>query len=683
LTVSIDTNGEHINALRDYLSSTDHISPDAFKNILQDACEVYKECLPLNQKKSKQGLIYGHIQSGKTAVIIATMALAADNGYKKFIMLTSNFNDLYEQTLERVRKSLDFEVVEKNDFSRHSGLSSHLPMVLVSSKNAIVLKKLSKLVDELNWQHEPVMIIDDEADQASLNTNINKKDELSPINRWIQVLRDCDFHVYLQTTATPQALFLQDEGDAFLPEFVISTRAGNGYIGGNYFFENDDFGSSKHIEIVDAIDVGRLRTSNQIPNSVAESIVLFFLASAILRLQESTHNTQNYTYLLHTSFKQNDHTLSTKLVEEFKNQFAIELGIADRRSIDDIEPSFKKKLESSYANLQKTFNNIPKLEDILKEAAKKIASTQVKEINAKTGGGVDRDPLSRHTLYIGGTKISRGVTVKNLLVTYYGRDTKSGIAQIDTVLQHARMYGYRQNELPAIRIYLPLHLAQRFYDIHQTDNDMRLLCQSIKAPIREIPLANKDLKPSRRNVLNKKTVLLKAYVAKSQHFPNVPISELNELGNQTNELDVLLSEEKYSKVRYPYFVTIDDVLEILNFKFAASNSSSAWNDELIRQTFSLMKEKEWENKATLIIVNRSSKLKKHKSRQYEKLATVLPGREKKDPLYGAPKNYPILFMTRLTGEKHFQGGWHGVPFWIPVVRFPDGGYAFSINTTAK
>ncbi len=80
----------------------------------------------------------------------------------------------------------------------------------------------------------------------------------------------------------------------------------------------------------------------------------------------------------------------------------------------------------------------------------------------------------------------------------------------------------------------------------------------------------------------------------------------------------------------------------------------------------------------LVIVNRKSKLKKTKTRHYRVIGSVLPGNAGKLP-YGVRRDYPALLMTRLTGAADAQGGWDGKPFWVPVVRFPDGNYAFSVN----
>ena len=112
---SINTNGNSIINLRDYLQREEGISSADFENILRDAIDIFQRCLPPQQQELVKGLIYGYVQSGKTAVLITTIALAADNGYRNFIVLTSDIVDLYEQTLTRIKKSLNFEVLGKKD----------------------------------------------------------------------------------------------------------------------------------------------------------------------------------------------------------------------------------------------------------------------------------------------------------------------------------------------------------------------------------------------------------------------------------------------------------------------------------------------------------------------------------------------------------------------------------------
>ncbi len=247
---------------------------------------------------------------------------------------------------------------------------------------------------------------------------------------------------------------------------------------------------------------------------------------------------------------------------------------------------------------------------------------------------------------------------------------------MDTVLQYARMYGYRQNELPAIRIYLPTHLAQRFVDIHESDNLVREQCQATHLPIQLIPLMGRGIRSTRRNVLNENTVTLLTYQGGRQYFLSLPISDPNILRNQTQELDNLLSTAKYSNLQQPYGVTIDDILEILSFQYQTPGSSRTWNDDLIRQAVSTLQDQSrYQNTGSLIIVNREANIGRSQGRD-DQVGAVLPAHNRNAP-YNINPNYPALLMTRNIGSQN--KGWYGVPFWIPVIRFPDGNYAFSVN----
>jgi len=122
--------GENITNLREYLHDEENISYQDFHNILQTAIEIFERCLEPCELGAVQGLIYGHIQSGKTSVILTTIALAADNGYTNFIVMTSNLNDIYQQTLDRVKSSLDsFQVWGKNEFNNNQGDNHGMPLV--------------------------------------------------------------------------------------------------------------------------------------------------------------------------------------------------------------------------------------------------------------------------------------------------------------------------------------------------------------------------------------------------------------------------------------------------------------------------------------------------------------------------------------------------------------------------
>jgi hypothetical protein len=632
---------------------------------------VFNRCQVVSIPGSTQGLIYGNIQSGKTAVILTLMAYAIDNGIRNFIVLTSDLNDLYNQTLQRIQQAMNSAVVlSKSNFS-HTGVGLFVPVIFVSSKNSTVLSRLNTALQNSQRTTSTFAIIDDEADQASLNTNVNVLRPPSGVNQGIVNLRQqFSSYTFIQTTATPQALMLQNINDPFKPNFVVVTTPGQAYTGGNLFFGNDNFSSSDYLRIVPNINIATLWQNNAIPATVAQSLFSFFTGAATLRLAGST---RNYTYLLHTSLRQADHERAAECVDNFINNLLTEFAG------NQLPAATLQEIQNAYLDLQQTFQNLPPLQDIVSDIRQSIASTRVAVINARTGGGVEPNPTRRHTIYIGATKIGRGVTVKNLLITYYGRDAQR--PQMDTVLQHARMYGYRQADLPAIRIFLPLHLAQRFYDIHEADNKLRDLCRSTHLAIPILPL-NLGIRPTRSNVLDRTTVELGAYLAGSQYFPASPYCSQADLGTQTADLDNLLAGFTVQQV---YNISIDYMLQILNFRFGIPLSRGAWEDELIRQAITTLRNTTTHNNsANLVVVSNNSNIGKAQSRNYQQIGGVMPGGVGEPP-FGINPNLPAIFLFRLTGQLRTAtnpGGWDGVPFWVPNVRFPNGNYVFAANYSA-
>src|ERR1035438_8642461 len=176
------------------------------------------------------GLLYGLIQSGKTSIITAAAAMAADNGFKCIIILTSDNNPLYGQTYKRTRQALrGLKVLGKNEWEDKESFERQVrnsPFAVICSKNTKTLSGIIQAFKSAGAKGAkglPTFIVDDEADQASLNTQTSKgTDEISTINRLISELRQFfQVNTYLQVTATPQALFLQTPNHPFRPSFTV------------------------------------------------------------------------------------------------------------------------------------------------------------------------------------------------------------------------------------------------------------------------------------------------------------------------------------------------------------------------------------------------------------------------------------------------------------------------------
>ena len=169
-------------------------------------------------KGETNGLIYGLVQSGKTGVLTVTGAIGADEGYRTIIILTSDIDPLYQQTLGRVQEAFPgIDIISKKDFKDADAFIQRIKSetcAIVTSKNSGLLKTLIENFKNGRVPRLTCLIIDDEADQASLNTRERKADGTrSAINDRIGELRGFfEKNTYLQVTATPQALFLQTPG---------------------------------------------------------------------------------------------------------------------------------------------------------------------------------------------------------------------------------------------------------------------------------------------------------------------------------------------------------------------------------------------------------------------------------------------------------------------------------------
>src|SRR5665213_669908 len=178
-------------------------------------------------KEAINGLIYGLVQSGKTGVLTVTGAMGADEGYRTIIILTSDNDPLYEQTLARVQEAYPgVDILRKSDFKDSRAFLERIKggtCAIVTTKNGSRLKTLVENFTLGKVRGFACLIIDDEADQASPNTREAKADgTVSPINERITEIRSFfDKNTYLQVTATPQGLFLQKPGHSFRPKFTV------------------------------------------------------------------------------------------------------------------------------------------------------------------------------------------------------------------------------------------------------------------------------------------------------------------------------------------------------------------------------------------------------------------------------------------------------------------------------
>ncbi len=639
---------------------------------------------PEEEPAKKQGLLLGLIQSGKTVALTTAIALAADNGYKCFIVLTSDNLLLYGQTLERLQEDLQgLQIVSKdtwNDLLASIVFSLRSPqnaVVLVTTKNATVLSNLldtlTSLRQRLGTDLPAALIIDDEADQASLDTQTSKRAsnpniEPGKINDLITRIRDrFPLHGYLQVTATPQALFLQDTDHPYRPEFTILTDPGKGYIGGQTFFSLVEGQSTHLVRRIAQSDVDILISSNGsiIPQSLKRAISIFYIGATIKYLQSSDDDRGNsrYSFLCHISQKKADHDIALVAINNYYSELRTGL---DLTNLDPLRISVEKELSAAFEDLFTTLLvKTPPFFQVIEELKNFIVGTEPQILNSDKPKDQPRYSR-RYNIFIGGTKLARGVTIKNLLVTYYGREPKT--TNMDTMLQHARMYGYRQSNLDVTRLFVTEDVENRFRLINDSEQALREVITTYPNEVYRGIYIGSGIRATRPNVVNPNNV--GAFGAGRSYFPSKPIYQRELIEKSTKHIDDELNQIYPLDRSRALPITIDLAISIIKMTKSELDAGGMWQNERIIASLETIKQ-EYSNQAYLV-VRRKSEVQRNQSQN--RITALLGGGEIKRY---ANKEFPTLFMVRLNGNK--ANGWDDYPFWVPNLRFPDGLYGIIFN----
>lgn len=478
------------------------------ENLRTSAINILSKCVKSNfendTEKSNTGLVIGKIQSGKTMSFTSVLSLARDNNYKLAIVISGRTNLLLKQTTERLKKDLedDTSLISINPRAYdNETLSNKLHRKLKRTrgenklyvipvlKNQIHLRKIIEHLKDFNLKNHlknnSVLIFDDEADQASLNTyarsNIRKnKENESAIFNSIKNLRESiPNHTYLQYTATPQANLLIDTMSLLSPDWHVILKPGNKYTGGNEFFEIEDR-LVRHIPIEGSYPETLDDLGIEPPNSLRTSICEFLILSAIMGGAGKNKKISNRaTMLIHPTWRVNESLeKGTKGIKTFKNwTLNIIESINDEIENEDYSDDFKE----SYNKLKLEFQNdsevnYPEINEITEFIEDEIIDDlhdSVKEVTGKQSELKDGFPWlsSRYHVLVGGQLLDRGFTVENLILTYMPRDAK-GNNQADTIEQRCRFYGYRKKYLKFCRVYLTKGMKQDYINYNEHENEI-------------------------------------------------------------------------------------------------------------------------------------------------------------------------------------------------------------------
>lgn len=566
------------------------------------------------------GLLFGNVQSGKTGQMFGIMCKATDLGFPVFVLLTTDNIVLQQQTLNRVKSDLEgFCICGETDAALFAENSLIQPTIIVLKKNVRVLKLWANILNSTGFMKgNPIFIVDDEADAASLNTLVNK-DLQSSINKYLDSIKNgASSSLYLQVTGTPQAIFLQTLASGWHPYFTYYFQPGSSYLGGDFFFPVD--GKPACVSY-----------SNTLETPTKEVVIRHIAVSSQILL--SGGNVSNC--LFHPSVRVAAHK---KVAEEVRK----EINWCVKNIDDDFKRELKKHYESFFPAKSQKYNF-----SVLFEKAKSlICSDNIKILIMNGKNDIESSEYELGCNFvIGGNTLGRGVTFPSLQTIYYTRTSKK--PQADTMWQHSRMFGYDRDP-GMMMVYIDENLYKLFADINATNNS---IIAQVERGINDIKIYYPNgLNPTRKNVLDNDHIeILSGGTNYYPFYPdNVSIEEITKI------LTLFGDNELY------YQVSLRLVKEILTHIIPSPDFKLTAFQSVIDTILA-----EQPTAQGILIVRRNRNIAQGTG------ALLSPN----DWQLGSSfTNKVVLTMYQVTGTK----GWRGKQLWVPNIKLPNNTIYYNV-----
>lgn len=474
---------------------------------------------------ARKGMVVGHVQSGKTANYTGLICKASDAGYKVIIVLAGMLNALRNQTQMRIdagfigkdssramevgNRPLSEQLVgvgsldqsrfpaslttTTHDFSIETAVRSNIslsalkePLIFVIKKNKHSLENLARWLRNNNQhlQDYPMLLIDDEADNASVNTSADLADATT-INEGIRKLLSLfSRSAYLGYTATPFAnIFIDPESDAemlgsdlFPRDFIIGLDPPTNYVGPEDIFGDDGGLTNSVREITDYETILPLKHKkdfplNSLPASLEDAIRTFILVRVlrILRGQNTSHNSMLVNISRFTRVQSVTKLLILERLNTLRNAISISYLLNEAEALKNHEMGILFRLyEREFAGSGYCWA------DVQKHLKLAIDPVGVVEVNQSVNGErLDYSrrnyPNGRNVIAVGGLSLSRGLTLEGLTVSYFLRNS----IMYDTLMQMGRWFGYRDGFKDLCRIYMPPEAVSWYAHISEVLDELR------------------------------------------------------------------------------------------------------------------------------------------------------------------------------------------------------------------
>ena len=462
-------------------------------SVLREAQRILGRCLPPTEPAGAEtGLVVGYVQSGKTMSFETVISLARDNGYGMVIVFAGTKTNLREQSEDRLKKDLGIdegdnwyhfsnptkssigqmddklEAWQKRPAVKKAVLVTVLKQVDHLDNLAAVLKKLA--LDKV-----PVLVIDDESDQAGLNNKAAKiraqraaANARSSTYDRICVVRDqLPHHSYLQYTATPQANLLLAQTDLLNPSFAELVTPGSAYTGGLAFFTGD----KPFIVEIPAREVpGRTTVVNSAPKSLLSALRFYLLVCAQHAITKVRGKDRNRSMMVHPAMQ----TQSHKVYKGWMDKSIKTLTSYVEKQYAKLPAEVESRFLPEYNSLKQTYPEIRPLPELIESMLNDVfGDMNCVEVNGTPDAQKKVDwRATPYWILVGGAKLDRGYTVEGLTTTYMPRPLGNTPAA-DTLQQRARFFGYKRPYLGLCRVFLQTDVEDAFVDYVEHEEFVR------------------------------------------------------------------------------------------------------------------------------------------------------------------------------------------------------------------
>ncbi len=517
----------------------------------------------LLSSKSNNTLLVGKVQSGKTSNLEFLTALAFDNEFNLLIIFGGYDTELLSQTTERFRQTFEighdhdlnnrktpvlftsdshdtFSVNSLNSQALRRIVDADIPIIMSVLKNGNRLRAVNDLLSQIDQSRLKALIIDDEGDQASLNNAKDKASEASATYDAIRQMKQLlDDPLYCSVTATPQANIFLDELSALRPDSIHLLYPGTGYCGADiYHLQDGQF----HQPVEEGIDSYLEVNNGNMPGSLQVAVKHFLLASIMMRRR----GINDSDMIVHMDKTVDSHSV----IYTWIDNYVLYLREAVEEAFQKGNPA---AIEREFGPASKSFFTNG-AQDELHLGENKTLS----EMNDVLDGtycilqnGTDTTTRNsagffNHRIYVGADLLQRGLTFRHLVTTYFTRWAKSG-GNMDTNLQRARWFGYREEYLDLCRMFTTEEIANEFVNLAYIEDDLWRQFVAIE----DGELAISDIvvlaENTRQNPTRKSVVNFTKFTVSEWLRQNYGIFDTNQINFNNNMIEYFIGDLNFEE----------------------------------------------------------------------------------------------------------------------------------------